>query len=119
MLGDQYKQNIAYITSDDAKARTNIVEKTILIAPESALHASLTLAVLYARAGPKMIDGKLNPEISRLIWHFLKLMDYKDEEIKEILIQVQRDGFFNVKLIRIKDTLKEFQNRKIYIETAA
>jgi trehalose synthase len=116
---EKYRQNIVYLAPNEETARTGGIDKTIVISPESAFHASLTLAVLYARAGPKMINGKINPEVSRLVWHFLKLMDYKDDEIKTILEQFQKEGFFNVKLIRIKDTLKEFQNRKLYVETAA
>jgi hypothetical protein len=111
--------NIVYVTHDEHTAQKAEFSKTIIISPESAFHASLTLAVLYARAGPKMINDKLNPEVSRLVWHFLKLMDYKDEEIRETIAKLETEGFLAVKLIRIKDTLEEFQNRKIYIETAA
>lgn len=43
----------------------------------------------------------------------------KDDETRKIFSNLNRQGYFRLKLIRIKETLKEFQNRRLYIEAAA
>jgi len=124
MLTKNIRQhNIVYLAKGrkDAKvAKKKLGIKSVIVDSHSAFHAVLIFAVLYARAGPVFENKRLNPEVRALIWHFLKQIDgYKDKDILDVISQITKNGFFSIKLIRIEDTLNEFQKRRIYISTAA
>lgn len=113
------EENIVIMTGKEFKSEgieSCITEKGLKIfgvANEGSLHSVLLFGLFYGLTDEVIVNNRL----SDTILEALKLLGMDPGEIGKI----KSEGvlFFTVKLIRIADTLKEFQNRKITIDVAA
>jgi MoxR-like ATPase len=92
--------------------------KIIGLSDGNSLHAGLLFAVMYAKAGELYIDGRLSDDIVNVI-RSLSRIGLTESEVERAIDMVREGEIFIIKIIRISETLAEFQNRRILIDTAA
>jgi hypothetical protein len=106
-LSGKYK-NISFVAGEEDAKKLPKGSKVFNIDSASSFHAVFLFGVVYAAT-----------DDTKEIGAFLKNIGIPDDEVKDILDKISKQEFFTVKLIRIKDVLQEFQNRRKTIEIAA
>jgi predicted unusual protein kinase regulating ubiquinone biosynthesis (AarF/ABC1/UbiB family) len=92
--------------------------KVVGVDDGSTLYADLLFGFMYA--GINMFsNGALLDSEADILLNLLGIFGYSEDMIKAVREDLKRSLFITMKLIRIKDTLEEFQNRRITIEVAA
>ena len=109
-------ENVVIVTGKGFRPDNQAIEDNNLkifgAARTSALHAVLMFGVYYALADNVFSEGKVADEVIDT----LRSLGLSDAQLRKI-----RSGklFFTIRLIRISDTLREFQNRRLTIDIAA